>query len=410
MKKIELSQNKSFLINPENGKWGISSTKKIGELEEKLRDPLPKKEYLGTRLIVINSSNKCNLDCVYCSEKEHRMNSEEMTYEIAKKIVDRSIEDQYNPEIVFHGSEPTRNFDFIKKVIFYGYEKSRELNKRIRFSIQSNLAEIPEDFLDFIKEYSVGVSTSIDGTREIHDKLRPYKGQVSSFEDIFSNAKRILNQQGTLNVVTVITKFNVKMLNEISDFFESEGITSWQTIPVEKSHFYAPEPQILGESYTQFFDKIFSKIEEKKQRLEIKSLAQYLSSIFFHNGIDSCRICSSSNFHPLIAIDQEGDAYPCDYFWGDKKFKIGNVTNQSLKEIVDNPSNLRMRDINETNCSVCTWKMICGGGCLAGSYESNNEKPPYCLTHKIVYDYLSKKMPELIGKDLINPVLSWLIK
>jgi hypothetical protein len=54
--------------------------------------------------------------------------------------------------------------------------------------------------------------------------------------------------------------------------------------------------------------------------------------------------------------------------------------------------------------------MNCGGGCLAGSYYSDDGKSPYCLTHKIVYGYLTRKMPELIEQDLIKPVLLWLRK
>jgi len=410
MRKIKLGGGNFFVINPETGRWGISQSKKTDRLEEILKKPLPKKEYLGTRLLVLNSSNKCNLSCVYCSETEHRHYTLGMSYDIAKKVIDRAIKEENKQTIVFHGSEPTMNFDWIRKIVQYGHRRMNETSRKIDFSIQSNLAEIPEVFLNFIKEYNIGVSTSIDGTPEIHNKTRPYIDGRPSFEDIILNVRKILKSQKNLNVVTVVTKINVGSLEQIADLFESEGITSWQTIPVEKNHTYTPNPVDLGNAYIKLFDDVFEKIKSKEQRLEIKVLAQYLASMFIHNGIDACRTCSSGNIHPLIAIDHNGEAYPCDYFWGDKNVRIGSINNQTISELIQSPENLRMRSINETVCSPCIWKMNCGGGCLASSHYSNDGKSFYCSTHKIVYNYLAKKMPELIEKDLIKPVLLWLTK
>ena len=50
--------------------------------------PRPKPEYKCTGMILLNSSNECNLDCVYCSEKKHRGGSKKMSFEIAKRCVD----------------------------------------------------------------------------------------------------------------------------------------------------------------------------------------------------------------------------------------------------------------------------------------------------------------------------------
>jgi sulfatase maturation enzyme AslB (radical SAM superfamily) len=133
--------------------------------------------------------------------------------------------------------------------------------------------------------------------------------------------------------------------------FESEGITSWQTIPVEKTHTDAPNPVELGNSYKKLFNNVFERVKSGQQKLEVRSLSQYLSSMFIHNGIDACRICSSGNIHPLIAIDYDGEVYPCDYFFGNKKVRIGNIYTQDIRELAQSDANPRMRDINRTECS-----------------------------------------------------------
>lgn len=410
MKEIKLDRGRLFVINPKTGRWGVSQTRKIDRLEEKLKEPLPKKEYSRTNLLVLNSSNDCNLSCIYCSEREHRNCTPKMPDDLARKIVDRAIDEKIQQTIIFHGSEPTTNFDWITRVVKYGNRRMNETGRKIGFAIQSNLAELPKGFFDFIRKYRIGVSTSIDGTPKIHNRTRPYANGEPSFKDVMGNVKKILKYQGNLNVATVITKFNVRNLKQIADLFESEGITSWQTIPTEKNHSYAPNPIDLGKAYILLFDTIFEKIKSGKQRLEVRALSQYLASMFIHNGIDACRMCSSSNIQPLIAIDYNGEAYPCDYFWGDKTVRIGNIRDQTVNEIVKSPENLRMRDINKTGCSPCTWKMNCGGGCLASSHYSESGKSPYCAAHKVVYNHLAMKMPELIENNLIKPILLWSTK
>ena len=409
MKTIKLTNKKVFVIDNNTGRWGITKEGSVGELEASLKKPVAEKKYGGTDLLILNSSNKCNLNCVYCSEIEHRKGNSNMSEEIAYQTIERALGEERIPSIIFHGSEPTKNFPWIRRVVEYGHQRMKETGKVISFAIQSNLAELPEGFLDFITEYHVGVSTSLDGTADIHNKTRPYLDGRASFEDVMKNAKEIIKVQGSLNVATVITKFNVGSLESILDLFENEGITSWQTIPAE-GNYTAPDSVQLGKSYVSLFDKVFNKIERGEQKMELRTISQYLASLFVHNGIDACRLCSSGNIQPLLAVDYDGQVYPCDYFWKDKSLAIGNIEKQSVKAMSNSKKNLRMRNINETECYDCTWKSNCGGGCLASSYYSNRGKSPYCETHKIVYNHLAKQMPELIERNLIKPVLLWSVK
>jgi uncharacterized protein len=410
MKTINLSNKKIFVINNNTGRWGITKEETVNELKIELKKPVIEKKYDGTDLLVLNSSNECNLNCIYCSEVEHRYSHSRMSEEIAYQTVERALNEEKVPSIIFHGSEPTRNFPWIKKIVKYGYKRMNETGRVINFAIQSNLAELPKGFLDFIAEYHVGVSTSLDGTTEIHNKTRPYLDGRPSFEDVLKNAKKIIKLQGSLNVATVITKFNVRSLESILTLFENEGITSWQTIPAEGNSEIAPNPVQLGESYISLFNKVFNQIEKGEQKMEVRTISQYLASLFVHNGINACRLCSSGNIQPLLAVDYDGNVYPCDYFWKDKNLAIGNIKKQSVKSMLNSQGNLRMRDINKTGCFDCTWKSNCGGGCLASNYYSGKAKSPYCKTHKIVYNNLAKQMPELIERNLIKPILLWSVK
>lgn len=409
-REIETYGGLLFVIDNNTGCWGITSKSNREGLKKHLQTKdRPPKKYEGVSLIVLNSSNTCNLDCLYCSEINHRGLVNNMSPEIAKSIIDKVLETNHPPQIVFHGSEPSLNWDWIKRIIQYGERRGGEVGKRLSFSMQSNLAELPNDFFDFIEKHKIGVSTSIDGTKDIHDKTRPYTNGGGSYDDIMGNARKLLTRQGELNVITVVNKYNVDRLNEIMYHFEGEGFTDWQTLPAENIGDISPNPLNFGNAYIKLFDETLERLERGKQKIKVTALPQYLGSMFFTNGIDACRVCSSGTYHPLLAIDSDGGIYPCDFFWGEKERVIGNI-DEGLASISMNQRNLRYRNIDDTECNPCSWKMNCGGGCLASAYFSKTDKTPYCVSNQLIYTHLAKKMPEFIEKGLVKKVLEWTAK
>ena len=101
-------------------------------------------------------------------------------------------------------------------------------------------------------------------------------------------------------------------------------------------------------------------MEEGKQRIVVKNLSQYLSDIFLTTGVDACRTCTPSAQHPILAVDIDGEIYPCDFFWGDKERSIGNVKTNSFSSLLNSPRNIRSVPIEDTSCGDCTWRNICG--------------------------------------------------
>ena len=78
--------------------------------------------------------------------------------------------------------------------------------------------------------------------------------------------------------------------------------------------------------------------------------------------------------NPLLAIDIDGSIYPCDYFWKNTDFKIGNIFEMSLDEASESKNNFRnYRNVeNIEECGICDWKRFCGRGCPGGSETQKN--------------------------------------
>jgi len=198
-------QNK-FVIEPLTGWWGISEEGAEEALLKELREkPLPKKRYKGAHSILLNTTNQCNLDCIYCSTSENR-SEERMSEEIAERTVDEAVKLKLTPRIVFHGSEPLLNMALIRSTVEYG----ESLGRKVLFYVQSNLTALNDKKLDFIRKHKIGVSTSIDGFREQHNLTRPFRGGLASYDQIVYNISRVLEFQEGMCTATVVTKHNVR--------------------------------------------------------------------------------------------------------------------------------------------------------------------------------------------------------
>jgi radical SAM protein with 4Fe4S-binding SPASM domain len=396
---------KKFVIEPSNGWWGISEEGFEEDLLKEIRkNKLPLKKYNGVYSVILNTTNKCNLGWVYCSAAQNR-SEKSMPIEIAKRAVDEAIKLELQPRIVFHGSEPLLNMNLIRSVVKYG----ESLDRKVLFYIQTNLTKLDDDNLNFIKENNIGLSTSIDGFKSHHDITRPFRNGSSSYDKVIENIEKVLEFQDGICTATVITKHNVNSLSEIALDLEKKGITHIQFLPVVKcsdgKEDFRPSNKDLTRGYIDLFEQTFRRMEHGEQTAIIRNIPQFFSCLFLRTGVDNCRICSSVDYHPILAVDIDGSIYPCDYFFGDKKYSMGNIQNSSFLDVLNSPKNLRCNFIEDSACKECDLKHVCGGGCMADKIFSGNEKPYYCQTYLEIFRYLGNKLPELKEKGLIGKVM-----
>ena len=390
-----------FIVYPKTGAWGIAKEGSEEELLEELKQqPLPEKKYLGAHSIILNTTDQCNMGCIYCSASDNR-SKQEMDIKIAKKTLDEAIKLETIPRIVFHGSEPLLNMPLIRATVMHG----ESLPKRVLFYIQSNLTTLTTEKLKFIREHNIGVSTSIDGFRAQHNATRPFRNGSPSYNLVTKNMGKVMQGQKGMCTVTVVTGYNVSSLSDIALDLESRGVTHIQFLPSVKCSKsdtdFRPTNEELTKSYVHLFEQTFRRMERGEQKAVIRNIPQFLASMFIRTGVDSCRICSSADYHPLLAVDINGDIFPCDYFFRKPDHVIGNIMKDSLVDVLNSPRNSRNGPIEDTACGKCDIRRICGGGCMADRIFSG-DKPYYCQTYRAMYEFLGSKMPELREKGLIK--------
>ncbi len=152
------------------------------------------------QILYLILTNSCNLNCSYCflennpQYKEHRVLMSERIAMLAVEkfcayINENSI---VSPLIILYGGEPLINFEVIKKIIRY-------VNSNIEkpyFSLITNGTLLNDEICTFLKANNVNVGISIDGTKVLHDKNRPFRSDGKGSFDATNNGRLLLKQHG----------------------------------------------------------------------------------------------------------------------------------------------------------------------------------------------------------------------
>lgn len=331
------------------------------------------------KALCLNIAHDCNLRCKYCfaDEGEYKGKRKLMSAEIGKKAIDfviKSSGPRKNIEVDLFGGEPLLAFNTIKEIVAYAKEVEKLHNKNIRFTMTTNATLLNDEIMEYIDKNMGNIVLSIDGRKEINDKVRVKIDGSGSYDNILPKIKKMVAMRDKSKQYYIRGTFT----RENTDFFEdvlafvNEGFNEISIEPVvlsddnELSLREEDLPSIL-----KSYDRLYSELKSRN--------AEGRSFKFYHFNIDlqggPCvykRISGCGAGHEYIAVTPDGDIYPCHQFVGNEDFKLGNILETGFNE--DISSEFKNAHIyNKPKCRDCWAKFYCSGGCQANNYNFNKD-------------------------------------
>lgn len=403
--RIKSETDLDFLCNKNTGAWVLGEDINSEVLGITSKTPSCNK-FQGTSMVVLNITRVCNLDCIYCFAADVK-GVGKMDNIIGRKAIDRILElPRQSRKVIFHGNEPMTNFALIKDLVPYS-------NGQIDFCIQSNGTLFTNEQINYLVNNRVGIGISLDGLAKHQNSCRPYIGGAGSFDDVMSNIHKVIDAQGNVSLITVVSKHNVDDLEEIADSFQKEGIKVVCFNPAypDGKNDFCPDQKVLAQNMIKIFDKEIERKISGKQGISTTNLKDLLRTFFSPKFTYNCARCSGTSLHPLIGIDVDGSIYPCDMFWGREQYKVGHINEMSLTESFNSQRNFRVyRTLDGIEqCSKCDWKMFCGAECPGVSVRCDSSiasKGFYCDYRKAVLGYVASKIPLLHQKRVLGEMLA----
>ena len=155
-----------------------------------------KKRPTVVKALCLHIAHDCNLACKYCfaEEGEYHGRRALMSYETGKQALDFLIANsgsRKNLEVDFFGGEPLMNFDVVKQLVAYGREQEKLHDKHFRFTLTTNGVLLNDEVMEFANKEMDNVVLSIDGRKEVHDRMRPFRKGAGSYDLIVPKFQKV---------------------------------------------------------------------------------------------------------------------------------------------------------------------------------------------------------------------------
>ncbi len=328
------------------------------------------------KALCLHVAHTCNLNCSYCFASQGKYHGDRalMSFEVGKRALDFLIENsgsRTNLEVDFFGGEPLMNWDVVKELVKYARSQEGPCHKNFRFTLTTNGMLIDDDVIDFANKEMSNVVLSLDGRKEVHDRLRVDYAGNGSYDRIVPKFQELVKSRGGKNYYMrgTFTHTNPDFTKDIFHMADL-GFTELSMEPVVAS---PDDPAALTASDIEIVKEQYEILAKEMLRREKEGRP----ITFYHYMLDltegPCiykRISGCGSGTEYMAVTPWGDLYPCHQFVGDEKYKLGDiwngVTNHSLRE--------QFRSCNaysRSECNDCWAKFYCSGGCAANAYHAS---------------------------------------
>lgn len=354
-------------------------------------------------LIIIEPCEYCNLSCKYCFEK-NPSNGNKMTLEIASKIIKiiptLNLDDSFVVE--FNGGEPLLNFEIIKFIVNTIKEDIK--GNTISFAIQTSGTVMDNSIAQFFSENNFSVGISLDGPKHIHDANRIFNNGKGTYEVIMRNLKILDDYKINYGFLSVISEPN--NIPEIYNFFT--GILNKKNMKLNlirtggKNSVLTTEKlsKEMGEQHYMAFKNSLDTFKREGIKIQLQNVNHMLHNIILYDTPYMCMKSPCGAGVNQISFEYNGNILPCQDFKNKKEFSVANLADNDISKKITNSKiikKMQKRKVDDNHdCSKCSWKKFCQGGCYSTCYfgseenfhESLKAKTPQCEYFKFMFSHL----------------------
>jgi len=298
---------------------------------------------------------------------------------------------------IWHGGEPLlAGLPFFQKIVDLQRRELKE-GQIIQNTIQTNATLVDDVWAEFFKTYDFRVGVSLDGGRESHDHFRLNHGGGGSFDRVMRGVRILRRHSIEPGIIQTLTHDNIPRAKEDFDFFvnilgtKSWGVNDYLDVAVVNKAML--NQTITNEELTKFLKTYIDLwLAQDDPNLRVREIENFISGVFGKRAPNCTFNGSCTGF---FCLEYDGRIYPCDRLSNRPELLFGNLSQQSLLEILNSPTRLRYaEDVNSLHpdCAVCEWQKACHNGCTMHRVGGIRGKYYYCETRKKIFAYLKDKV------------------
>ena len=321
--------------------------------------------------LCLHIAHDCNLRCGYCFASTGSFGHDRglMSPEVACRAVDFLLEhggSRKHAEIDFFGGEPLLNMATVRAAVAHIRKREAETGKIFNLTLTTNAVLLNQENLDFLNQENIQLILSIDGRREVHDRMRPFAGGAGSYDKVLANMHKAVDSRQGANYYArgTYTAYNLDFAADVLALAdEGFGRLSVEPVVAKDAPYGLCEAQ-LPELFAQY------------DLLAAEYLRRHRDGNgfdFFHFNVDlengpclTKRLSGCGAGHEYYAVTPDGDLYPCHQFVGRDDFKVGTVfAGIDQPDLCDEFRQAHV--LTKPECRRCWARFYCSGGCHANA-------------------------------------------
>ncbi len=342
------------------------------------------REFGPLRLLVVQPTPYCNLDCDYCYLPS-RDDRSRLPLELLELILARVLESPYvdgDFTLLWHAGEPLTMpiafYDEATALIRRALERHAGPPLAIHQSLQTNAMVIDAAWCDCFERNGIHVGVSLDGPAALHDAHRRTRTGLPSHAAGLRGMEWLRRRGIPFQVIAVLTADALDRDDELFDFFVEHGVDNLAFNMEEtegenrRSSLSRPDAE---ERYRAFLERFWERLRQRPGVLRLREFDEIASL-----ACGDRRLSRTDMNHPfaIVNVDARGNFSTFDPEllavatpdYGD--FVFGNVRSDSLESVVGTAKFQRVlahiRSGVERCRRECGYFGLCGGGAGSNKY------------------------------------------
>ncbi|WP_188284920.1 cyclophane-forming radical SAM/SPASM peptide maturase YhhB [Streptomyces sp. CBMA29] len=337
---------------------------------------------------LVKTASRCNLDCSYCyvynlGDDGWKSQPRRMTDAVMSAVIDQLgalSQSQTRPlSVVLHGGEPLLLGIGATERFVEGLKSSLRADAGLH--VQTNGVLLTDDFIDVFDRYDVGISISLDGPAELHDRNRRDRHGDGSHERVVAGVARLVAHSardrlfsGLLAVVDP-TSDPIK----VYEFLKATGAPSFDFLYRDGNHDVLPPGKSQTDS-TEYGDWMVRLLDHYLADLtppRIRVLDDLIRLILGGRGRKEGL---GQEEYGILVIDTDGritrnDTLKVAYPGADRFHLERSIVNRDLLNQLTGPEfdeYFALQYPTSPTCEACPELTVCGGGMPAHRWSTRN--------------------------------------
>ena len=354
---------------------------------------------------ILKVTNYCNCNCCYClsGSTAERMR-ESMSIETVDKAIDFILaSDKHEIIIELQGGEPLSQFDTIKHINERIISRQNKW-QNIKLEIMSNMTLLTKEMSKYINKYNIGIGSSLDGPKDIHDKHRPFANGNGSFDKQTANIDmHNTGRDHPVGALFTVTKDTMPKYKEIIDYYASRNQPSVfvrLAYNIGRAHTNWESVGYTGAEFVEFWkhcvDYIFELNDCGVDMFE-QTTTETLGKIIHGSGNNIENTSPCGMLHEMIVVNWDGSIYSCDggrmlADMGNEHFRLGSVYDTTYDQILasEKAKRLFMDSVIESkpNCAYCAYEPWCGKCPVEEEMYAYDSNTYLCEINKGIFNHI----------------------